>query len=493
MNLHYLIAILGLALSANLAHARIIYTEISQSCKNINWNVNSTESESSFLVSSGVYQSLLRPGPKGTIIPNLAKNWEIIDPKTVRFTLKDNVYFSNGKKLESIDAKLSMNDILSKTDFTKIILGNVESVEIIDSTKFYLKLRKPDPLILQKISVFFRLYYLRDETNIVFASNKIVPGTGPWKISSMTSAQYIFEPSFKSQDNKLIVFCNSNGFDKKLLSKIEKEDLVLIDNLSNKSQLDLRKHFKLNIVETSEAIQTFGIFNLLSDNEAIKDSEIRKAINYSIDRSAFSRLVLKNQGYMLPGLSLTNEVGHNDLSLYPHKIKIAKNIVKKWLRQNKRNSVTLRVGLQSQEDNTLNFVDLLKFSLQRIGIKLILNTGYSVEKQTAFRNDIDLIFGSDPSPYFHMDFLIRNFYLPSSIYYVGTTKELGDEILKIDSLADNSDIEEQYKKIDKYLYDNFLGIPGFQLQKIRAFNGDISEISSQGPLLDFSIISSGRN
>jgi len=295
-----------------------------------------------------------------------------------------------------------------------------------------------------------------------------------------------------AKSNILIVSCNSQGNTIDQLAQEKKSDLILIDGLSYKDHLTARKKFKLNTIETSDSIQTFGIFNLLSDNLAIKDIEIRKAINMAIDRSAFQRLVLKEQGNMLPGLSLTNEIGHNEFNVYPYNKIKSKRIISTWKKRNGKSKLVLRVGLQSDEDATLSFIEQLKYSLKNVGINLLINKKYSVEKQLDFRNDIDLIFGSDPSPYLHIDFLIRNFFIPTSMFYVGSSRELDLAISEADSMTTDEHVESLYKKIDKLLYENYLGIPGFQPQKIRAYSGNIRDISGQGPLLDFSIITTGE-
>ena len=223
--------------------------------------------------------------------------------------------------------------------------------------------------------------------------------------------------------------------------------MILVEGLSYKDKLTMRKKFKLNTIETSDSIQTFGVFNILSDNKAIKETEVRKAINYAFNRQAFSRLVLKEQGQMLPGLSLINEVGHNELSIYPYNPSEAKKIISKWKLRNNQNTITLRVGLQSDEDTTLSFIEQLKFSLKQIGIDLIVNKNYSVENQREFQKEIDLIFGSDPSPYHHIDFLIRNFFISTSMFYVGAPKELESAIAATDSLSPGANSEFIYKKI----------------------------------------------
>ncbi len=61
-----------------------------------------------FAVQRVVYDTLVAQDENGQIIPCLAERWEVIDDLTVRFYLRDNVYFSNGEKLTAEDVRYSL-------------------------------------------------------------------------------------------------------------------------------------------------------------------------------------------------------------------------------------------------------------------------------------------------------------------------------------------------------------------------------------------------
>ena len=46
-----------------------------------------------------IFETLVTKDEEGNIVPCLAESWEQIDDHTVRFTLRDDVYFHNGEKL----------------------------------------------------------------------------------------------------------------------------------------------------------------------------------------------------------------------------------------------------------------------------------------------------------------------------------------------------------------------------------------------------------
>ncbi len=61
-----------------------------------------------FAIQRVVYDTLVMLDSEGNIVPCLAESWEVIDDLTVRFKLRDEVYFSNGEKLTAEDVRYSL-------------------------------------------------------------------------------------------------------------------------------------------------------------------------------------------------------------------------------------------------------------------------------------------------------------------------------------------------------------------------------------------------
>lgn len=474
---------------------KTIFVEIPQSCGRMEWNENSTESESNFLVTSASFQTLIRISQNGQIQPYLADHWEILNPQLIKFRLKPSLQFANGAPLKAESVRLSFQRIKERTDFTKGILSNIQKIEVIDDLHFYVHLKESDPLILQKIAIFLRLYYipfsLRETLLPGSSKSESLVGTGPWLFLRKEKDHFLFQSVKYGQKLKLEIYCNSDGSAIDSKANKNRGDRVLIENLGGRKHLGSRKKFVLRTFETLAARQTFGVFNLLSDNEALKDLKIRKAINLSINREIFKRLVLKNQGLMRPGLSLANEIGSVKKPIYPFNPEEAKQLVDEWKQKHGQKLLVLRVGLQSQEPETLSFLDQLSFSLSRIGIEMAINPHYSIDKHHRFRQNIDVIFGSDPSPYLHIDFLLRNFYFPKGTFYVGAPLPLRNKITSLRHLKTGDHTASIYFDIDRLLHSQYLGIPGFQLIRMRAYSGPLRDLSQQNSLLDFSLLHTG--
>lgn len=96
-------------------------------------------------------------------IPSLVEKWKISeDKKEYLFYLKEGIYFHDGTKLRAIDAVRSISSLLEdikvavissdEKNQRKVIPSNVEKIEIVDSLKFKITLKKGDPFFLFSLS-----------------------------------------------------------------------------------------------------------------------------------------------------------------------------------------------------------------------------------------------------------------------------------------------------------------------------------------------------
>jgi len=97
-------------------------------------------------VLSLVYSSITALDAKGNAIPGLASSWKYSsDGKTIAFTLRPNLKFSDGTPLDAAAVK---TNILRGRDYSKSLIASqlavVSSVDVIDPTHFTLHLSQPD-------------------------------------------------------------------------------------------------------------------------------------------------------------------------------------------------------------------------------------------------------------------------------------------------------------------------------------------------------------
>lgn len=88
-----------------------------------------------------VYETLFTRTPDNELVGLLAKEWEWIDDTTLKITLQDDVYFSNGEKLKPEDVLFSLERlIITESRMSgKVNMINFDECEIIDDTTFTIK------------------------------------------------------------------------------------------------------------------------------------------------------------------------------------------------------------------------------------------------------------------------------------------------------------------------------------------------------------------
>lgn len=95
-----------------------------------------------------MYDSLLEWDPKLNIRPALAEKWEVVDPRTVVFTLKRGLRFHNGKEVTAADCKYSFDLQANPPPPGSVaVLGQfpaIDTTEVIDRYRLRVRLKAPD-------------------------------------------------------------------------------------------------------------------------------------------------------------------------------------------------------------------------------------------------------------------------------------------------------------------------------------------------------------
>lgn len=86
-----------------------------------NLDPHNNGSLSSFAVERAIFDRLVDKDAEGKIIPMLATGWEVLDDTTIRFSLRDDVYFHNGEKLTAED-----------------VVYTIQRAEVMSSSKAYM-------------------------------------------------------------------------------------------------------------------------------------------------------------------------------------------------------------------------------------------------------------------------------------------------------------------------------------------------------------------
>ena len=136
------------------------------------------ESTTMFTVSN-VFEGLVRRGRNMNIEPALALRWTIPDDRSWLFELRPGVTFHDGTPLTAVEVKAAFDRVRNDPEAPgKQLLVNILSVEVTGEHSLRFTTRKPDPLLLQRLSLF---RVPRGTTTREVAAHPV--GTGPYRVT----------------------------------------------------------------------------------------------------------------------------------------------------------------------------------------------------------------------------------------------------------------------------------------------------------------------
>ncbi|MEM9223265.1 MAG: ABC transporter substrate-binding protein [Pseudomonadota bacterium] len=94
-----------------------------------------------------VYEGLTRRDGELNIIPGLAESWEVVDPTTWRFKLREGVKFHNGNDLTAEDVVFSADRVRSEASDLKTRIPSDAVFSAVDDHTVEVKLAKPNPIL----------------------------------------------------------------------------------------------------------------------------------------------------------------------------------------------------------------------------------------------------------------------------------------------------------------------------------------------------------
>lgn len=271
-----------------------------------------------------IYSGLMRKNPDGTLSPDLAEKYEMSkDGLTYRFTLKDKIYFQDGKPVTVDDVIFTMNEIkdpviksLRRVDFSGIIAIKI------DEKTIEFSLKKPFPSFLENLTLGIMPQYIWDNSSIELNNANTSPvGSGPYFIKNVSRESSGIINSYELESfNKFIL---GEPYIKKvnLYFYSNENDLInaledgKVDQISSITPLnaDILKERNYQI-ESFVLPRIFGLFFNQNKNPLFADKVITKAIDQAIDKDKIVSEVLFGYGVAIDDPIPPNMIAYQKLS-----------------------------------------------------------------------------------------------------------------------------------------------------------------------------------
>ena len=308
----------------------------------------------------------------------LAENFEQVDDFTVKIKIKDNVVFSNGKKVDGAAVKKCLDALIANHDRAPKDL-KISSIEA-DGQFVTIKSSEKVPALLNYLSDPYGCIVDVDEG----VKDKIVVGTGPYKAVKVTDTQIDlvknenYWDEVKPQLEKIIVKSITDG--DTLTMAMQNGELDAVQGLPYSSlQLFQNDDYKISQADTSRIYQAAFSFKTAE----LQDLNIRKAISMAIDKENFTKVLLNGNGTPAVGPFPANlTFGDNKVHAVNFDLEGAKNLLTEsgwtdsdgdgYVDKDGKNLELRWLTYTSRQELPL-LAEYAQDSLKKIGIKLNVN------------------------------------------------------------------------------------------------------------------------
>ncbi|MFA6534208.1 MAG: peptide ABC transporter substrate-binding protein [Patescibacteria group bacterium] len=289
-------------------------------------------------ISSLIFSGLMKRGPDG-LTTDLAESYEIsADQKEYSFTLRPEVKWQDGA-----DREVTVDDVLLTFDLIKdpsvgsplYLTFKGVNAERLDDRRLKFILKEPFAPFLSTLTFGVlpeHLWGSIDPANIKLAGSNLKPvGTGPFQFESLTKDSQGNIKSLTLAANK--DYYAGRPYLAKAVFKFYPDFVSLNDALLNKNVLaasylpsvDWQKIFgaataaKGLTLHALDLPQYSAVFFNQSNNEALKDRQVRQALYQALDRQSIVAQVLAGQGKVVNSPILDGVVGYQpDLTAYDY-------------------------------------------------------------------------------------------------------------------------------------------------------------------------------
>lgn len=277
-------------------------------------------SEGTLQFSHLAFDPLLRWKQNGQFESRLATHWQRLDPRTIRFFLRENVTFHSGNDFSAKDVVYTINRLKKSPDF-RAMFDTIASVSLVDDYTIDVNAATPNPLLLNIMTYVFpmdKIFYQGQDQIIKYGetfASRNVSGTGPFSLVSRelgSRMELKRNPDYWDKDSV-------GNVDQIIMTPIRADSTRLaallsgdVDFIFPVSPIDIERTKKIQGIQlvTLPSTRILLLHMNQKRRKEFQDVRVRKAINLAINQSLIVEKILK--GYATPAgqLSADRFLGH---------------------------------------------------------------------------------------------------------------------------------------------------------------------------------------
>jgi len=324
-----------------------------------------------------LFDSLVRRDEHFELKPWLAERWDIPDPQTYVFHLRQGVRFHNGQTLSARDVKWTLESLITgKIRSSKAATYNkIASIEAPDAATLIVNLKEPQASLLWNLSdgAFGVVPYGSDEE---FARHPV--GSGPFRFVSAT------------QDKEVVIERNPEYWaDKALLHRVEFKVIpdattralelrkgsadVAINSLTADTVLTLKRNLGLEVMQAPGTIYAYIALNLR--DPVLKDVRVRRAMAHAINVQPIIEYLFRGQAQPAYSILPPEHWAYDgDVTRYRYDPATARKILDD-AGYRAKNDVRFHITMKSSTDETTRLLAaVVQQQLREVGIALDIRT-----------------------------------------------------------------------------------------------------------------------
>lgn len=432
----------------------------------------------SYAVINYIFDKLVGFDYEGNPRPWLAVSWKRIDPLTTEFKLRQGVKFHNGDELTAEDVKFTIETHLNPEikSPTRGILSSIKEVQVIDKYTFRIITHFPDGMLIYRLHMFSDVLPSKLVKQVgydEFAKNPV--GTGPFKFHSIEKGK------------RIILVKNENywqsgwpKYDKLIFELIPEKDWAnallegrvdVVFNLLGKDAIRLGKFPEIKLMRKLVHI-AYQV--TLANRGPLQDVEVRKALNYAVNRAKLLRVGDAGFGKINPSLGKFGELGSsaNELQPYPYDPKKAQEILsKKGYTKEKPLKLTALVS-----DLAATVFSAIKQDLAAVGVivedKVVPRSEWAlripIAKMTKGKPDFngDMAASMVDNPIKDAAFHYFIFLHSQGPFSIMSDPEYDKKLEWAVATVDEKEHESRLKEVDKMIYENAYMIFTYQRELV---------------------------
>ncbi len=283
-----------------------------------------------------VYSQLVRRALDGSIEGDLAESWSVgEDGVTWTFNLRHGVKFHNGKELTSADVVASYDRLLNNPSvrYSSLAQGYIEDVYAVDD--YTVCIVTPGPVASLLANLTHRSNLILDADYIekygmdLGLTAESVNGTGPYRLAYWDKDQEMkleafpdyFRGEVPTKNIDILIVADANS--RCIALETGQVDITIV----NTSEIPRLKETPGIQVKTYEGIGAHGLqFNCA--NEYLKDTRVRQAIVYAIDKQLIVDVLYSDIGEKAATAPVNPNVwGYYDFGVIPQDLEKSKALL----------------------------------------------------------------------------------------------------------------------------------------------------------------------